>query len=287
MFHLAINELRLSPLNVFMCFATIGAITTTLGLILIVGEAFKDGIDLSIVSQPAVVIKKTDNTPLKIDEALPKIKRIPGVLGAWPRIHDTNVTMKAGYANDIALHVFHPAEARAMEKELRYALPWSADILMREDRSAIAKSFVSRRTTLWLALHLPALLGLLLVLSLLLRSGMADHYAIGIQKAVGWTSKEILRYHFTKTALLAIPPTILGMCTSAFLTFFANITSSSALFLGMRQSTYALTLSPFDVVKSTASAAALVLIPIICTTLVPVVRGLLTDPGELLVRGPS
>jgi hypothetical protein len=284
MLRLAARDLMASPLKTTLTALVLLSLTATAGVVLVLGEFLMSAVDVAMLEQPAVVIRREDEQPLDIDGSLRRVKEIPGVLAAWPRIHENNRPLKAGMCDDVALHVFYTDEIDAMLPELRDAFPWPVTILTRERRDTTVTGRIAHRTALWIFLFIPALLALVYLVIATRQSTATDRYEIGVQKAFGWCSRDIVRRHLYRAVLLGIPAVAAGGILAFVIALTADHPSVSAFLLGPAEPPIVPLPEAGGVLRSILVLMAVVLIPYFIASLIPATTGVLADPGELIQR---
>jgi hypothetical protein len=287
MLRLALQDVLLEPFKTLLTFLALLGVTTGAALVLLTGESLMGAVDLEVIAAPAIVVRRADNRRLAVDDTVARLGKIPGVLGVWPRIHEGTRNLKPNEADDVALHVFHEAEARALLPELRAALPWPAAVITRADRAATAKQGIAHRTSSWLLLLSPTLFALLLLVVTMSRQAARERYEIGVLKAVGWSTSDILTRQLFRTLLVGVPAVVFGLLVAFFVVFYAGAATVADRFLGASSQPLTIQGSASTMVTTVLVLTTLVLIPFLGAALVGAARGALVDPGELLTRRPS
>jgi hypothetical protein len=187
-----------------------------------------------------------------------------------------------GAASDLALGVFHPAEEQAILADLAAAFPFPVRITTRGDAVGAAVADLSRDGGLALMLYLPALLAMALLVAAVVRGGLGAVAEIGLYKALGWSTGDLVRLHLLKSIGVGLPATLLGLSVAVLLVYWPGVTWPGALLLGWRGAAPMLTLDLGDAATVLLSVAAWVLAPWLLAALAPAIRGALADPADLL-----
>lgn len=124
-------------------------------------------------------------------------------------------------ASDLALEVFHPEEAESLANVLKRAFPWPVQVTT---RSAVRKAYAahfSARGGAGLLSFIPALLALVFLIVALGVWGLQLEPDMGLMKAMGWTSGDLLQLHLTRAALMGCPAFVAGLMGAWILCVFA------------------------------------------------------------------
>lgn len=119
-------------------------------------------------------------------------------------------------ASDLAIEVHHPAEELALPPDLAAAMPWPVRITGRTEALAALEGGLIRRGGLGFMVTLPAVLTLLLLV-LNAAQQQAGRWELGLLKALGWSSGDILRRHLWQGLLLGLPAIMTGLALAQFL----------------------------------------------------------------------
>lgn len=116
-----------------------------------------------------------------------------------------------GTASDLVLTVFHPQEAEALRPELARAFPWPVNIVTREETRKYYAAAFGRRGGLAVLLYLPSVAALALLVVVVVRQQMGSRRRIGLLKALGWTSRDIVTLQMAKAMLVIGPAVAAGL----------------------------------------------------------------------------
>jgi len=187
-------------------------------------------------------------------------------------------------ASDFAVSVFHQSEETAILPDLAAAFPYPVRITTRSDAVGSTISAMSRDGGLASMLLTPALLAMALLITNTLRESSGSRRDLGLYKAFGWTSGDLVRLQLLKSLAVGIPAVLTGLALAWLLVFWPGITWPGALLLGWQTPPPPLTLSADGAAKVMLTVTGLVLSPWLLATLVPALRSALADPDDL-VRG--
>ncbi|PIE23202.1 MAG: hypothetical protein CSA62_08295 [Planctomycetota bacterium] len=191
----------------------------------------------------------------------------------------------AGYASDLCLSVFHEGEEEAVAAELAGAFDFAVRVTTaKEAIGALGVSF-SRLGSLRMLLLVPAMLALSLLMLVQLRRGRAARRDLGLYKALGWSTGELVRLQLLSALLVALPALLLGLSASFALVHWPGIRWPAEWLLAWPGSAPALYLAPGSVLIVAFGVAGFVLVPWLLATLLPVLRSSAVDPSELLGAG--
>ena len=98
-----------------------------------------------------------------------------------------------GYASDLAIEVFNPSEESAILPDLTAAFPWTVRITTRTESAGIYAAGLARMGGMTVAFLVPALLALCLLVAVTVRDRFGRRFEIGLLKALGWTTGDIVR----------------------------------------------------------------------------------------------
>jgi ABC-type lipoprotein release transport system permease subunit len=193
--------------------------------------------------------------------------------------------MPAGMATDLALWVFHDEEIPAILPDLTGAFPWPVQIeTVTEARGRYAGAF-SRRAGIAMVMLIPALLALaLLTASAPVRfSGRAQE--VGLLKALGWGTGDVVRFHLTRAGLAALPAVGAGLLLALAAPALPRFHLLGRLLLGIGSRPPVLYLTPGDRAAICGITALFVLLPYLLATLWSALHSATADPLDLLEGG--
>jgi len=188
-------------------------------------------------------------------------------------------------ACDLALTVFHADEAEALRPELARAFPWPVHIATRQDtRKHYATSF-GRRGGLAVMLYFPAIIALLLLVAGVVRQQIGNRARVGLFKALGWTSRDIVALQLTKALLVGLPAIAGGLMIAYGLVYAPSQQWVGTLLLGWQKTSPLMYLDTGYAAPIFLEVAGIVLIPYLAAVLWPSLVQAASDPQDLLNRG--
>lgn len=190
--------------------------------------------------------------------------------------------LAAGFAVDLAVNVFHAAEAVAIQPELSAAFPWPVRITDRSEAVGLYTGGVARRGGLLLIAGIPALLALALVVAAAVREGIGQRREVGLLKALGWTTGEVVRLQVYRALFIGLPAAALGMLTAYALVFRPGVTWPGSFLFGWRTAPPRLCLDPAGALLTLLELGALVVGPYLAAVLLTSLKGAAADPQDLL-----
>ncbi len=188
----------------------------------------------------------------------------------------------AGHYTDIALTVANPQEVRTVAAKLAAALPDSRPILRDEVLRTYAAIF-DWREGIVLALFSGALLAFA-ILAWDKAAGLSaeEKREIGILKAIGWETGDVIRMKFWEGALISLTAFLVG-CTAAYLHVFRF---GGSLFEPVLRGWSVLyprfQLPPAIDGLSLATLFFFTVVPYTAAILVPIWRAAITDPDAVM-----
>ncbi len=190
-----------------------------------------------------------------------------------------------GFASDLAVEVFHEEEAEAMAPELAEALPWPVHITTRAEAAKRYAGPVLRRGSLAAIALLPAVLAVLLLVVLTVRERASRSRTVGLFKALGWQTTDVVLLHLLESAVIALPAVLLGLAAGYGLVFFPGVSWPSRLLFGWQQTPPGISLDPAGAIAVLVEIGALILLPYLAAAALPSLRASLADPQDLLEEG--
>jgi hypothetical protein len=187
-----------------------------------------------------------------------------------------------GEAVDLAVDVFHAAEAAAIQPELAAAFPWPVRITARSEAVGLYSGGLARRGGLMLIAGIPAVLALVLVVAGAVREAVGQRREVGLLKALGWTTGEVVRLQVYRALLIALPAACLGMLVAYTLVFRPGVSWPGSLLFGWRAAPPRLYLDPAGALLTLLELGALVVGPYLAAVLLASLQGAAADPQDLL-----
>jgi hypothetical protein len=227
----------------------------------------------------ALTLHVTQHFPLDSDLATHDLLLI------HPREARTLFGLAPGEASDLALFVFHPAEAEALRTDLGRAFAWPVHITTRQDTRKYYAAALGRRGGLATMLFLPAALALMLLTASIARQQIGDRSRVGLLKALGWTSRDILGLQVTKALLVGLPAVAAGLVAAYVLVYGPLNSRVGHLLLGWQELGPLLPLDAGYAAPVFLEVAGMLLVPFIAAVLWSSLRMAASEPQDLLNRG--
>ncbi len=187
-----------------------------------------------------------------------------------------------GRFTDIALTVANPREARTVAEKVLRALPGSRPILREEMRRTYAALFDWRE-----GMVLVLLSGSMLAFAILAwdkAAGLSadERREIGILKAIGWDTGDVLGMKLWEGALLSLLAFLLGFALA-----YAHVFLLGAALLAPAMQGWAVLYPGFALIPAIdglqlATLFFLTVVPYTSATLVPAWRAAITDPDQVM-----
>ena len=187
-----------------------------------------------------------------------------------------------GFVSDLALDVFHDAEAKAMIPDLIAAFPWPVRVTVRNDLQALYTSAIQRRGGICLVTFLPALLALVLLTFATLRNFSGRRYEVAVYKAVGWCTGDIVRLQLLRAGIVGLPAVTAGVAAAYGAVFGSDGTWIGRWLLGWENIPPVLHLSPAGAIEILSITAAVAVLPYLLATLWAAAKAAACDPLDLL-----
>jgi hypothetical protein len=189
-----------------------------------------------------------------------------------------------GYASDLAIEVFNPAEESAILPDLTAAFPWTVRITTRTESAGIYAAGLARMGGMAVAFLVPALLALCLLVAVTVRDRFGRRFEIGLLKALGWTTGDIVRLQVSRALMIGIPGAAGGIMLALLLVFWPNANWPGRLCPEWQALASRLFFSPGDAGLILLEVTGLVVLPFLATTIATVLRCAIADPQEMLER---
>lgn len=187
---------------------------------------------------------------------------------------------------DLALDVFHESEAEALLPDLARAFPWPVRLVTRREMKGIHAASLLRRGGLATFMAVPSVLALALLVLTTLRDGLARRREMGLRKALGWTTPDIVRLQLWRALAAAIPAVTLGLALSLGLSVGPGASFTASLLLGGQATTGLLSIEPGAALAVLLETGALILVPFLAASLWPAARAAIADPRDMLLEEP-
>ena len=194
--------------------------------------------------------------------------------------------LKPDEASDLALEVFHEAEAEAIRLDLAAAFPWPVHITTRAEAIGRYRQAVSRRSGLFTLAMLPAGLSLCLLVTAAVREHMGRRREVALLKVLGWATSQVVRLQLYRALAVALPAVSGGALLAWLAVFWPGAGWVGPWLLGWSEWPPAFNLVSTGSLVWLIPLGALVLAPFLVAVLLPAIAGSVRTPLDLLTGGP-
>ncbi len=132
------------------------------------------------------------------------------------------LSLPEGYATDIAVDVFHETEENAVIPDLHRAFPWPILTITRSERKRAFLLDFSAKAGFILLVGVPAMFALALTVMGTVRTTLRDQSTVGLMKAFGWTTREIVKLHAYRLLATVVPGVAVGFASAYFIVFHSG-----------------------------------------------------------------
>jgi hypothetical protein len=188
-------------------------------------------------------------------------------------------------ACDLALAVFHPDEAEALLPELARVFPWPVHIATRQETRKHYATAFGRRGGLAALLYIPAVIALALLTAGVIRQQIGSRSRVGLLKALGWTSRDIVGLQITKAAIVGLPAIAGGLMLAYALVYAPSQRWAGMLLLGWEKTAPIMHLDAGFAAPVFLEVAGILLIPYLAAVLWSSLLQAASNPHDLLNRG--
>lgn len=190
--------------------------------------------------------------------------------------------LPAGAVTDLAVEVFPPEETEVVAAEIVRLVP-GARVTTRETSARVLELTFDARAGLLGAVLLPVLFAFLL-LSWERLSGLSaeERHEIGVMKAVGWSTADVLALRVTESALVALAGATLGIAAAYVHVFFLGAPGLSDAMLGWSNLRPELALAPAFGIETLLGILAAVVLPFALVSAIPAWRASMLDPDRAM-----
>jgi ABC-type lipoprotein release transport system permease subunit len=187
-----------------------------------------------------------------------------------------------GVYTDLALRVSNPREVRTVAEKVLQRLPGARVIARDEMRRTYEAAFNWRQGLLLTVLSVVLLAFALLAWDKASGLSAEERREIGILKALGWETGDVLRMKLWEGALVSLSAFLAGYVLAWLHVFYADAPLFTAVLKGWSVVYPHFTLSPQVDVAQIATLFFLTVLPFIAATVVPVWRAATLDPDEVM-----
>ncbi|MFZ0725897.1 MAG: ABC transporter permease [Desulfobacterales bacterium] len=233
---------------------------------------------MTLTGRKAVTFKVVGRLDSPVEIAEPKVVGL--------HIDDARELLEipAGYASDLALEVFNPAEETAILPELTATFPWAVRITTRTQTAGIYAAALARMSAMAVAFLVPALLAMSLLVTVTVRDRFGRRFEIGLLKALGWTTGDIVRLQTVRALMVVIPAAAGGWLLAVALVFWPQANWFGRLCPGWQGLASRLFFTAGDAGLVFLEVTGLVVLPFLAAALGTVLRCATADPQDMLER---
>ena len=192
--------------------------------------------------------------------------------------------LPSGYASDLAIDVFNSAEETAILPDLNAAFPRPVRITTRTETAGIQAAKIAQRGGVAIAALVPAILALCLLVIVTVRERLGRRFEIGLLKALGWTTGDIVSLQVLRAVAIGVIAVIGGMLVAFIFVFRFNKTWSNMVHPDWQSLPIQLSINPLDLTLPLLEVTGLVILPFLVATIGAVLHCTAGDPREMLER---
>jgi len=234
--------------------------------------------DLTVVGQNVATLKVIGkfkaHTDLAVNKALLiHIENAREILG-----------FPTGYASDLAIDVFNPAEEAAIRPDLVAAFPRPVRITTRTETAGIHAAGLAHRGGMAMATLIPTLLALCLLVTVTVRERLGRRFEIGLLKALGWTTGDIATLQMLRAVAISVTAMAGGMLVAFILVYHHGTNWPGIFYPEWQDLPSRLSFHLVDLTLPLIESAGLVVLPFLVATIGTTLRCAVSDPGEMLER---
>jgi ABC-type antimicrobial peptide transport system permease subunit len=115
-----------------------------------------------------------------------------------------------------------------------------------------------------------------------IRKSMGRQSDLGIMKATGWTTYDIIRLQLYRALSVCLPSAAIGICLSVFMVYWPGTGWLGKIFLAWDTIPPKLYLEPKGAITVLLEVAGFILAPVIASALAPAIKGATADVHELI-----
>lgn len=192
-----------------------------------------------------------------------------------------------GQASDLAIDLFRRTEEKAILADLAAALPWPVRITDRSTSELRHHTRAAQTGGIALVAIIPALLGLLLIITATAIDNTGRGGFQSLLKSMGWTTADIVRLQVIKALVVAGPSVVTGISIAYAAVFYPPAAGVTAFWINGGQQLPALTLDSNAAVLIMLEVAAIVGLPYLAAVFLTSLRGAAGNPVTLLQGDPG
>jgi hypothetical protein len=181
------------------------------------------------------------------------------------------------YASDLAIDVFHDNEQEAILSDLIASFPWPVKCVTRLQSQGLSAGRWNRGRALVTIAVIPAVLALCLLVAVNTRKSMGRRSDLGIMKAMGWTTGDIVVFQLYRELFVCLPSAAVGICLSFLLVYGPGAGWLADFFLGWKTIPPSLYLETTGAATVVLEVIALMVVPVIAAAFLPALKGATAD----------
>ncbi|VFM98935.1 MAG: FtsX-like permease family protein [Candidatus Kentron sp. G] len=187
-----------------------------------------------------------------------------------------------GYYTDLVIEVRNPREVRKVAQKLSVRLP-GVRLILREEILRTYEALFSWRQGIVLVLLVGAILAFV-ILAWDKASGLSfdERREIGILKAIGWETRDVIQMKFWEGALISLSAFLLGYCLAYLHVFYTGAALFEPVLKGWAVLYPRFELVPFVDGLQVATLFFLTVFPYTVATIIPIWRAAITDLDEVM-----
>ncbi|MCK5793061.1 MAG: FtsX-like permease family protein [Anaerolineales bacterium] len=192
------------------------------------------------------------------------------------------IGLPQGYASDLAITVFHEDEQDAILSDLTAAFPWPVRCVTRRQSAGMYAGGFNRGRAMGAITVIPAVLAVCLLVAVNTRKSMGRQSDLGIMKAMGWTTSDIIRLHLYRDLFICLPSAVMGICLCFLLVYGPFASGLAGFFLGWETLPPQLYLETKGAVTVLLEVAGFMVAPVMASALLPALKAATADVHELI-----
>lgn len=192
------------------------------------------------------------------------------------------IGLPQGYASDLAIDVFHEDEQEAILSDLTASFSWPVKCVTRMQSAGLYAGRFNRGRTLIAITVIPAVLALCLLVAVNTRNSMGRQSDLGVMKAMGWTTGDIIRFQLYRELFVCLPSAAGGICLSFLLVYGPGVGWVADFFLGWKTIPPSLYLETKGAATVLLEVAGLITVPLIASAFLPALRSATSDVHDMI-----
>ena len=190
--------------------------------------------------------------------------------------------MPAGVATDLTVEVYNPREVPVVAEKIKRMLPDTRPIT----RSEILRTYdavFNWRSGMMLSVFVAALIAFcILAWDKATGVSAAEKQEIGILKAIGWDTADILELKFWEGLVVSLSALLVGLIAAYIHVFYLGAPLLTPVIKGWSVLFPAFRLSPYIDLYQVSVLAFLTVVPYVISTLIPSWKTAITDPETVM-----